>query len=69
MNTAGESTELFRKVMIKYKLLIEKYPLEIYEITNIINNYDNFEQAEVQQALKKLHLILDDVKNYINTEL
>ncbi len=67
MNTAGESTELFRKAMIKYKLLIEKYPLEIYEITNIINNSDNFEQAEVQQAFKKLHLILDDVKNYINT--
>ncbi|WP_103072202.1 hypothetical protein [Aquimarina sediminis] len=61
--------EYFERAKTKYKLVVHKYPIEMHNITYIIENINDFKSSEIQGAFKKLHLILDDIDNDINSKL
>ncbi len=69
MNDDEKFIESFERAKLKYNLAVHKYPIEMFDITNIIENINDFESSEVQRAFKKLHLILDDIENDLNSEL
>jgi hypothetical protein len=66
MNDDKEFIESFERAKKKFEIAISMYPLEMFEISTIIEKSDNFELSEVQQAFKKLHLILDEIENDLN---
>jgi uncharacterized membrane protein len=66
MNDDKEFIEFFERAKKKFELAVFKYPLEMHEISTIIEKSDDIELSEVQQAFKKLNLILDEINSELN---
>jgi len=66
MTDNEEFTQSFERAKNKFKIAVSKYPIEMYEITKMFENFDDYKASEVQQAFKKLDLILEDIEKEIS---
>lgn len=61
MKEDKETLDAFKRAEDKLKKAVLKYPMEMFEISIIIENSENYKSKDVSNAFARLHKIIDEI--------